>query len=206
VAISAEGTGGKRRGRSGKADVLLAAGHRLVLAHGENFTTQDLIREADVGLQTLYRNFGGKDQLLVAVMADLIRAQCSDLERRASTMSAPVERLRFYVQETLRLLRDFPEARVSAGFLASQRWRLYQLLPAQVTDAMRPFAKLIERELEQANLDGTLRSASPEDDAALISRLVMATFHHQLYSGEETGDEAERVWRFCLAAVGGSEK
>lgn len=191
--------------RGAKAEVLIQAAHRLVVEHGEHFTTQDLIREADVGLQTLYRNFGGKDQLLVAVMADLIEAQCELLRQRAAVLDDPVDRLRTYVEDVLGLLSANPEGRVTAQFLSSQRWRLHQSFPEDVAAAMRPFAALIQRELELGNASGSLASPSPADDAVLISRLVMASFHHHLFAVEE--DEAQeaagRVWRFCLAAVGG---
>src|SRR5262245_55280532 len=88
------------------ADALLAAAHRLVLERGESFTTQELIKEADVALQTFYRHFGGKDQLLLAVIADLIEAHCRALEERASVLDDPVERLHLYIAETLSAMVD----------------------------------------------------------------------------------------------------
>lgn len=192
----------RRRRPNAKADLLVAAAHRLVLAHGENFTTQDLIREADVGLQTLYRNFGGKDRLLVAVMADLIEAQCTLLAERASRHSDPVERLRTIVTETITLLAEHPEGVVAARFLASQRWRLHQTMPAEVEAAVQPYTDLLEREIAHAQQLGTVVGSSARADATLIARLVMATFHQRLYEERSDTGTADDVWRFCRRALG----
>jgi TetR/AcrR family transcriptional regulator len=43
---------------------IIDAARRLIIAQGSSFTTQDLIKEAGVALQTFYRHFAGKDQLL----------------------------------------------------------------------------------------------------------------------------------------------
>src|SRR6476619_4535419 len=93
----------RRSGTRGPAntEALLAAAHRLVLEHGENFTTQDLIKEADVALQTFYRHFGSKDQILIAVLSDLIRGHCESLALRGADLDSPVERLHLYVTDTL---------------------------------------------------------------------------------------------------------
>ena len=56
----------------GPGAAILAAGHRLVGAKGADFTIVELCREADVALQTFYRYFGSKDQLLVALIGDQI--------------------------------------------------------------------------------------------------------------------------------------
>ena len=72
------------------------------MERGENFTTQDLIKEADVALQTFYRHFGGKDQILLAVLGDLISGHCDGARpRRRRDFDDPVERLRYYVTDTL---------------------------------------------------------------------------------------------------------
>ena len=51
-----------------QARVLIDAARRLVAEKGENFTTHELVKEAGVALQTFYRYFAGKDELLLAVI------------------------------------------------------------------------------------------------------------------------------------------
>src|SRR5262249_5386537 len=102
----------RRNGTRGPAntEALLAAAHRLVAERGENFTTQDLIKEADVALQTFYRHFGGKDQILLAVVADLVAAHCEALAARGEPIDDPVERLHLYITETLASMVADPAA------------------------------------------------------------------------------------------------
>jgi AcrR family transcriptional regulator len=197
----------RRSGTRGPAntEALLAAAHRLVRERGENFTTQDLIKEADVALQTFYRHFGGKDQLLVAVVADLIAGHCEALAKRAAELDDPVDRLHLYITETLSPLVENPGTE-GARFMTSQHWRLHQLYPDELTEATKPFADLVQRELEEAKASGRLSPHDPERDAWIINKLVMAVFHHYSFAADrgDTATIADDVWQFCLAAVGGS--
>ena len=197
---------GRRNGTRGpaNAEALRAAARRLVLERGENFTTQDLIKEADVALQTFYRHFGSKDQLLLAVIADLIREHCEALAARAAALDDPVERLHLYVTETLAgLVRNRSSG--AGRFMTSQHWRLHQLAPEALADANRPFADLVQRELEEAQATGRLAPHDPERDAWIINKLVMAVFHHYAFADDDAaGTVAEDVWQFCYAAVGGA--
>ena len=67
----------RSRDRSVKqAMVLVAAGRRLVFEKGHAFTINELVKEAGVALQTFYRYFSGKDELLLAVLEDLVGEAC----------------------------------------------------------------------------------------------------------------------------------
>ena len=80
---------------------ILAAGRLLIGAKGFGFTTQDLIREAGVALQTFYRYFGSKDRLLLALISQLIKEHCVGLAESARHLDDPIGRLEFYVRMTL---------------------------------------------------------------------------------------------------------
>ena len=197
--------GGRRRnGTRGPAntEALLAAAHRLVLERGENFTTQDLIKEADVALQTFYRHFGSKDQILLAVVADLIRGHCEQLAADGEAYADPVERFHLYIAGTLSTLGAPGVA--GARFMTSQHWRLHQAYPDELAAATKPFADLVQVVLEEARDAGRLSPRDPERDAWLINKLVMSVFHHYAFADDPaSGTVAEDVWEFCLAAVGG---
>jgi TetR/AcrR family transcriptional regulator len=185
------------------SDALLAAARRLVLERGENFTTHDLVKEADVALQTFYRHFGGKDQLLLAVVADLIQEHCTVMEAHAASLDDPVERLHFYVTATLAGVVGDPAGRSGARFMTSQHWRLHQLFPAELAEANRPFADLLQRELEMGTAAGSLASTDPERDAWVINKLVMTVFHHYAFVDDDPAVDSvgEDIWRFCLHSV-----
>ncbi|WP_138985403.1 helix-turn-helix domain-containing protein, partial [Mycobacterium avium] len=46
--------------------LMLDAALRLIREKGDSFTTQELVKEAGVALQTFYRYFATKDELLLA--------------------------------------------------------------------------------------------------------------------------------------------
>jgi AcrR family transcriptional regulator len=202
--VSGEAPGRRELRRRANIEALISAAHRLVDKQGESFTTQDLVREADVALQTFYRYFKGKDELFLAVVADLIAAHCEALAKRAAPLDGPVERLRFYVTDTLTAMVASAGA-TGPRFITAQHWRLHQEHPNELAAANRPFAMLVQRELEAARDEGLLAPADPERDAWIITRLVMSVFHHYAFAEDRTeaGAVANDVWRFCLGAVGG---
>src|SRR5262245_46132328 len=189
----------RRNGTRGPAntEALLAAAHRLVAERGENFTTQDLIKEADVALQTFYRHFGGKDQILLAVVADLIRGHCDQLARTGEAIADPVDRFHHYIVGTLSTLGAPGVA--GARFMTSQHWRLRSEYPDELAAATKPFADLVQVVLEEARDQGRLSPRDPERDAWLINKLVMSVFHHYAFVDDPASSTvATDVWEFCL--------
>ena len=185
------------------AVAIKAAGHRLIGEKGSGFTTQDLIKEAGVALQTFYRYFGSKDQLVIELIADLTLARCIEYSAVVDGMTDPVARLTYIVRTTLAPLKSDAEI-AGAQFVGAERWRLHQLYPAEVWAATQPFTDLIRRELEAGLAQGVLAPRNPERDAWLITKTVVSTFHHYAYEPDDPAMTtiADDVTDFCLAAVG----
>jgi len=195
----------RSRSRSTRqAKTIIDAARRLIAEKGERFTTQDLIKEAHVALQTFYRHFAGKDQLLVAVIGDLIAESTAQYEQAASKLPDPLSRLRSYIKVTLRSL-DTGGENFGPRFITAEHWRLHQLFPDDIAEATRPFADMVLRQVREAQAKGLLAPADPERDAWHVTRLVMTTYHHYAFATtDESAEEiAEHLWRFCLAALGG---
>lgn len=81
--------------------IMVDAARRLIAEKGTGFTTQELAKEAGVAIQTFYRHFGGKDQLLLAAIEDLIAENAARYEEEARELPDPVARLRYYVKAVL---------------------------------------------------------------------------------------------------------
>jgi len=196
----------RSRLRSAKqAKVIIEAARRLMAEKGGRFTTQELVKEAGVALQTFYRQFAGKDQLLVAVIGDLIAEAAARYEEAARGLPDPVARLRFYVTSTLRGVGGAGDEVMGPRFITGEHWRLYQLFPDEVNEATRPFAELVLREIRAAEAAGLLAPTDPEHDAWHVTRLVMTTFHHHAFAtgGESAEEIGDHLWGFCLSALGG---
>jgi TetR/AcrR family transcriptional regulator len=186
-----------------QARTIIDAGRRLMESKGD-FTTQELVKEAGVALQTFYRYFESKDQLLVAVLEELIGSQTRAHEAQATEITDPVARLRFFVTWPLRTLGR-PNAVGAAQAITADHWRLQQLFPNDMAQVDRPLVELIERTLIEARDAGALSPRDPEGDARLIIELVRTMFHHYAFASLDRPIDAisDHLWSFCLRAVGG---
>ena len=184
---------------------IVAAARRLVDSRGGGFTTQELIAEAGIALQTFYRYFGGKDQLLLAVIEDLIAEAADALEAEAAGIADPVARLEFEITSLVRSAGGGGEPG-PAQFVTSEHWRLHQIFPDEIARDSQPVVDLFARELAAATEAGRLRSTDPQRDAWFAMRLVMSVFHHYAYvtSDEHAPTVAEDLWAFCLTGFGGA--
>jgi len=176
---------------------------KLVAERGDRFTIQELVKEAGIALQTFYRLFAGKDQLLLALLGDMITEHCAQLEEAAQDLPDPVTRVRFYVTAVVQLL-DGAEPPNGPRFTTAQHWRLYQLFPAEMSETTQHFADMIERQLELARLQGLLPETDPPRDAWFVTQLVLTVYHHYAFADRDTGvgTTGEDLWRFCRRALG----
>jgi AcrR family transcriptional regulator len=186
-----------------QAQQIVKAARHLLETQGGQFTTQQLVKEAGVALQTFYRCFAGKDELLLAVLEDLVTEGALDMARLAEGIDDPIARLRFFVTRPIALLENNPDAN---RVVTAEHWRLHQLYPEEVARSTQHFSDLLEPEIEAAAGAGALSPVDPPRDAAMITKLVMAMVHHYAFIGLGDGVDVvnDHLWRFCLAALGGS--
>jgi TetR/AcrR family transcriptional regulator len=183
--------------------VILDAAHRLIRERGDAFTTQELAKEAQVALQTFYRYFATKDELLLSVLGDVVAVGTADQAKAARDLPDPVARLRYYIMSALDPFDGEGDDAAAARFVVSAHWRLQRLFPNEVADAMRPFADLLLHEINAGIDAGLLRPANPERAAWLINELVRSVFHHYAYASDKPLTIREDLWQFCLTALRG---
>mgnify|MGYP001952507946 CR=1 FL=1 len=185
-------------------EVIVEAAKRLIARSGSRFTTQELVKEAGVAIQTFYRHFAGKDQLLIAIMEDLISTNIARFEEEARHLPNPLDRLRYYVLRALEGARDDEHGGGSPRFVTTEHWRLYQAYPQEMEQATQAFPDLVARELRAAREAGLVTVADPEQSAKIVQMLVQAAFHHYALAGPTAEAESigERVWQFCLSGLG----
>jgi TetR/AcrR family transcriptional regulator len=185
-----------------QARVIVDAARRLVETKGPGFTTQELIKEAGIALQTFYRYFSSKDYLLLAVIEDVIDENCHAFREQAAKLEGPVEKLQFYVTATV---KGLGASRSGPSFITSEHFRLQTLYPAEVSAATQPYTDLLVEEIRAAVTAGHLKTKDPAYSAWLITQLTMAVFHHYDCAGldEPTDEVADKLWDFCWAALNG---
>ena len=171
---------------------MLDAALRLIREKGDSFTTQELVKEAGVALQTFYRYFASKDELLLAVIADAMADACSRWEVAAGELPDPLARLHFYITAVIEDLEDEVGEGGTARFVVSTHWRLHRIFPAELAEAEKPFVDLLLTEITAATKAGLLAPPNPEWDAWFITELVRAVYFYYAYAPREA-DAQERL-------------
>ena len=185
---------------------VIAAARRLIDTRGDRFTIQELVTEAGVALQTFYRLFATKDDLLLAVLDDMIGEACASLEAAARGLPDPVARVRFYVTQVVQIL-DREETLVRRPV---QHRATLAALPAvprrDVAGQPALHRSASPGNWSAARTEGLLPETDPPRDAWFITQLVMAVYHHYAFAGSEGGvtTTAEDLWQFCRRALGPS--
>lgn len=188
-----------------QATNIVEAAQRLIAVNRTGFTMQQLLKEAGIALQTFYRYFPGKDQLLLAVIEYMVEQTCVELRVQARDLPDAVARLRFYVTSVVASLEATADDSNGPRFITTEHWRLFPLYPDEVTRATKPFADLILSEIDEASAVGSLQPRSASTDAWFINQLVMSVYHHYAFASAEEPLEAiaQRLWMFVLVALGG---
>jgi AcrR family transcriptional regulator len=194
-----------RNRRIEQAKVIIDAARRLIAVKESSFTLQELVTQADVALQTFYRYFSSKDQLLLAVIEEMISESCQVYEEQSRCISDPIARLRYSITATLSPASLGGENARGAQFVTAEHWRLHRLYPEELAQATQPFTDLILRQVLAATEAGVLAPSDPQSSAWLINQLVTAVFHHYAFAKDDEAREGigDRVWLFCLGALGG---
>ena len=187
-----------------QARQIVEAAQRLLMAGGSGFTTQELTKEAGVALQTFYRYFGGKDELILAVLEETIDLGCSLIEESGAELDDPLDRLRLYVTGAISSLAD-----ASSGvnrFITAEHYRLHQIFPDELAAASYRYTGMLVPEIRAAAEAGRLHPGNIEDAAWYVTQVSMATFHHYAFATPDQPIDvvAERLWEFCLRALGGA--
>lgn len=185
---------------------MLDAARRLIQDKGDEFTTQELAAEAGVALQTFYRYFASKDELLLAVIGDAMSDACYRWAEAAGELADPLQRLQLYITSTLERLDSDARDAATTRFIVSTHWRLHRLFPKELADAEKPFVELLRAEIAAATEAGLLKRPDPEWDSWFLAELVRSVYHYYAFAPKTGGDieqVKEQLWRFCLNALGG---
>jgi TetR/AcrR family transcriptional regulator len=186
---------------------MLDAATALIAVKGDEFTTQELAAEAGVALQTFYRYFASKDELLLAVVGDAMIDACERWAEAGRELPDPLARLHFYIMSTLERLSGDTHNAAMSRFVVSTRWRLHKQFPKELAEAERPFVDLVRGEVNAAIEAGLLNPPDPEWDAWFVTELVRSVYHYYAFAPHEDEEielVKERMWRFCLTALGGT--
>lgn len=189
--------------RRNPAEEMIDAAWKLV-RDKDDFTIKDLVERSGVALQTFYRHFGSKDELLLAMLEESMEQSMHGMRRVSLPMrNDPVSRLRWLVQKPTLGPFDPVELRLLA-WRGRERQRLSQKFPAAVDAVHEPYRRLLMDAIQAACDAGVARSSDVTLDASLIQHLVL-TMTHLVHLGgiDRTPEEvAAQVWQLCWGGLG----
>lgn len=186
---------------------MLDAARRLITTKADEFTTQELAAEAGVALQTFYRYFASKDELLLAVIGDAMTDACKRWAEAGAELPDPLARLRYFLTSTLDLLDGDDNRAATARFVVSTRWRLHRNYAKELAEAEQPFVDMLRGEVIAAIDAGLLKPSDPQWDPWFLAELTRSVFHFYAFAEHPDGElevVKERLWQFCLTALGGT--
>jgi AcrR family transcriptional regulator len=188
---------------------LLDAAFALIDEKGTTeFTIQEVVDRSRQSLRGFYQYFGGKDELLFALLEESIREALEDLRSAVDSESEPLARLRAF---TIRL-HEWCEplgARRKRGAhnrLPISEFSLQLALgdPERVSAVMAPISRMLIELLEAAVADGSLQVAETRRAALLIQQTVMyGWLMNRLVKSSRARVTADDAWHFCLHGLGG---
>ncbi|MFI5047060.1 MAG: TetR/AcrR family transcriptional regulator [Acidimicrobiia bacterium] len=188
----------KRADRRDPAAALVAAAQEL--AHEkQDFTVKEVADRAGVAVQTFYRHFGSKDELVLAVIEENLARGSESISETTSGIKDPLGRLEAMVHFMLAEPKDSPGLR----FHARERVRLSESYAAEVEAALSPIRMLLIDAVSQAAAAGEASPVDIERDADIILHILLS-YAHALASHAIPGEPsqvADYVWGFCLAAL-----
>lgn len=144
-----------------------AASELIATSDTNDFTVQEVVERSGQSLRSFYQYFGGKDELLLALFEENIRASAEYLRKKIDGIDDPVEALRRFVELYYAMCRpvgkDAKRApQTSSPILVDFSLRL---LTSHPDDAARGFTPLTE--LTGELLDAVAATGALRDDVDL---------------------------------------
>lgn len=177
---------------------IIDAARDLLESRGSDFTAQELVSTAHVSLSALYRFFGSKDRVIVAVFAAAIEDLCESMRHRADGIDDPIRRLHCHARSLL-LASAHPDIGMLARLLAVEFSPLLEQFPAQMATAFAPLHELFD--VEVARVKRRAPEAIRRQMTLLGLQLALAMFRTCAEQPrEQIESNADILWSFLQAA------
>ena len=176
----------RARAVSRSGQILAAARELTEETGGLDFTVQDIVDRSGLSLRSFYKHFGGKDELLLALLEEILSDFADDLRRDVEAYDDPVERLRAYVTNFHMRVR-ISTAHGGRAF-SGYHVRMLEFRREEFAAALEPQVKLLREIVEAAMAAGGIRTdLSATDVTGLLTVTLMSAAQMSLLDVELTG-------------------
>jgi AcrR family transcriptional regulator len=177
---------------------------------GKEFTVQEVVARSGQSLRSFYQYFGGKHELLLALLEESLRATAEHLRERVEREDDPLERLHRFVVECYRICSAPTKGRASkrgpSPVLVEFAQQLLTAHPAEAARAFGPLVALFDEILEEAASAGVIRAEMRHRRiVGVVLESIMFNVFASTIAGAPAGsggDAAEELWDLLLNGVG----
>lgn len=168
-----------------------------------DFTVQELVERSKTSLRSFYQHFGSKDELLLALFEEVIRATTVEWRKEVQEQDDCVAGLellvlRLYAQSTDRTMGGMSRA------LTAYHLQLAESRPSDYARVLAPMKDLIVELVEAGVRSGGFRAdIEPEALAMILMQTLVAAAHMHALGAHLTGEplDAETLWAFCMGGL-----
>ncbi len=181
-----------------RATTLIDVARTLANERGDAaFTVADVVQRAGVSLKAFYATVGGKDELLLALLAADSHLGAQLVSTAVDRFDDPQDRLHAWIFE-LCSLAGLHDAIGYAGLLARETRRLGDERPAELAGALAPLLDGLAAVLDE------IGSRDTERDVRAVFSLVIDAIHDITRGRADPIDAADYLTGFVLRAVAGA--
>jgi AcrR family transcriptional regulator len=189
-----------------------AAFELLTSRPGRDFTVQEVVERSGQSLHSFYQYFGGKHELLLALIEESVRKTTDHLGVVIAEEDEPIERLHAFVLEYYRMCRPTEQTDRDAkhnGPLGMAEFA-QQLLTEHPKEAARVFAPLVslfEDVLQEAADAGVVRAGLRHGPiVGIVLEMIMFNTFSSTIGGMSLrhagGDSGEDLWNLIMNGIG----
>jgi AcrR family transcriptional regulator len=170
-------------------------------------TLRDILKESGLSTQAFYKHFRSKDELLLLLLDDGRRKLVGYLEHRMDKASTPAAKVRAWIEGVLAQAAN-PEAAARTRPFLANRDRLAEQFPEEQQASTDLLVELLAAAIDKLRGKGKpAESKQARRHAEAIYDVTFAALHRYLTrQTKPPPTEADHLVRFCLSAVGASEK
>ena len=194
---------GARARAVNRSERFISAATELLSETGNlDFTVQELVERSGQSLRAFYQHFASKDELMLAVFEEVIRAYIDRLRVDVAAAGDPVEKLRVYVT-------SFYGAGQTSNPRASAALSRFSLMltsaePAELARVFEPQVGLLIEILDEGVRAGRMRTDVPVPALAmLMTQTLMSAVEMDILGAQLTGERVttDALWAFCAGAA-----
>jgi AcrR family transcriptional regulator len=189
-----------------------AAFELLTSRPGREFTVQEVVERSGQSLHSFYQYFGGKHELLLALIEESVRKATDQVREVISHEDEPIERLHSFVLEYYRMCRpseptDRGGKRQGPLGMAEFAQQLLTEHPKEAARIFSPLVSLFEEALQDAANAGSVRpSLCHGPIVGIVLEVIMFNPFSSTIGGmslrHPDGDSAEDLWNLILHGIG----